>query len=56
MEIIHHITVVLAILGSTPIGCHGIPVSPEDPPLGTLHRTFEHSELPMLGVSTGIRL
>jgi len=24
---------------STPIGCHAIPVSPEDPPLGTLHRT-----------------
>jgi len=29
---------VLAIIGSNPIGCHGIPVSPEDPPLGTLYR------------------
>jgi len=29
---------VLAIIGSTRIGCHGIVVSPEDPPLGTFHR------------------
>ena len=32
---------VLAIIGSTRIGCHGIVVSPEDPPLGTFHRTTE---------------
>jgi len=31
---------VLAIPGSAPIGCHGIPVSPEDLNLGTLHRTI----------------
>ncbi|PUU76670.1 hypothetical protein B9Z19DRAFT_1087834 [Tuber borchii] len=30
--------VVLAIPGSIPIGSHGLPVSPEDQPLGTLHR------------------
>ena len=31
---------VLAIFGSTRIGYHRIPVTPEDPPLGTLHRTL----------------
>jgi len=39
---------VLVILGSIPIGCHGIAVSPEDPPLGTFHRI-------MLDESLGIR-
>jgi len=29
---------VLANIGSTPIGCHGIPVPPEGPPLGSFHR------------------
>ena len=35
---IHFTSGVLAIFGWIRIGCHGIPVPPEDPPLGTLHR------------------
>jgi len=36
--ILFHLTHrVLAIIGSTRMGCHGIPV-PKDPPLGTFHR------------------
>ena len=35
---------ILANIGSTPIGCQGIPVSSEGPPLGTLHRTVGHAD------------
>ena len=35
----HFTRCVLAIFCSTRAGCPGIPVPPEDPPLGTLHRT-----------------
>jgi len=39
-EVSFHFPVVSwQILAQQPIGCHGIPVPPEDPPLGTLHRT-----------------
>ena len=34
---------VLAIISSTRIGCHGTPVSPEDPSLGTFHRNSSPS-------------
>ena len=43
----HPTLVVLAIPGSTPIGCNGIPVPPEDPPLGTLHRNSVSSKITM---------
>ena len=40
MYYLHFTCCVWAIFGSTRVGCHGIPVPPEDPPLGTLHRNI----------------